>query len=238
MRSAKGGAHENGGKHISGAEKIISEEKIMDVAQKMIRRALEHTKGKSDFISLKIEAVQEDNIQYIPCLKTVSWENQTVAEARARAQAILEDNDITRKSVEQAFHLLDTLSANMRGAILLNAVTGERLDNLGNRGVRVSKMGYATDSFVTDNLHFKEALALASKVLSAPHILAELCWSDDPEYTTGYVSAHSKYHRLTNMKPFSSELGGRVFFVDSAASHEDIRTLIHYLEEEVVLIAT
>ena len=47
----------------------------------------------------------------------------------------------------------------------------------------------------TDN-HVQEALVLASKVLSAPNVVGELCWSDDPNYIIGYVSANNIYHRI------------------------------------------
>ncbi|MFQ8978941.1 MAG: 6-carboxyhexanoate--CoA ligase [Veillonella sp.] len=30
----------------------------------------------------------------------------------------------------------------------------------------------------------------------------ELCWSDDPDYTVGYVACNGVYHRLPNMKEF------------------------------------
>ena len=34
----------------------------------------------------------------------------------------------------------------------------------------------------------REALVLASKVQSAEGIVGELCWSDDPDDTIGYVA--------------------------------------------------
>jgi 6-carboxyhexanoate--CoA ligase len=35
----------------------------------------------------------------------------------------------------------------------------------------------------------KEAPVLATKVSAHPATIAELCWSDDPEYITGYVTS-------------------------------------------------
>ena len=46
----------------------------------------------------------------------------------------------------------------------------------------------------------REALVLASKVQSAEGIVGELCWSDDPDYTVGYVACNGIYHRIPNMK--------------------------------------
>ncbi|NIQ93878.1 MAG: hypothetical protein GWN87_06430 [Desulfuromonadales bacterium] len=60
----------------------------------------------------------------------------------------------------------------------------------------------------------REAMVLAAKVISTPGVLAELCWSDDPSYTAGYVaSPEAGYQRLTHLKPFGERLGGRAFFV-------------------------
>ena len=129
----------------------------------------------------------------------------------------------------------------MRCAILIDATTGKRLDNTDMRGIRVSRMDFkdtlqAKKHFdelgYTDN-HVQEALVLASKVLSAPNVVGELCWSDDPNYIIGYVSANNIYHRITKMKPLHSSQGGRVFFVKTPV---DITALQNYLERQPVLV--
>ena len=55
-------SNEVGGRrnHISGAEKIVSEDQLEEYCSHIIKRALKHSKGKPDFINLKIEAIQED----------------------------------------------------------------------------------------------------------------------------------------------------------------------------------
>ena len=120
----------------------------------------------------------------------------------------------------------------MRGAMLVDAISGERLD-AGNRGVRVSHMDSFDSDKLGDNEHMREALVLASKVQSAEGIVGELCWSDDPDYTVGYVACNGVYHRLTNMKEFGSDIGGRVFFVRSDIDSESV---IEYLERAPVLV--
>ena len=57
----------------------------------------------------------------------------------------------------------------------------------------------------------REALVLATKVQSCPGIVGELCWSDDPDYTVGYVACNGIYHRIPNMKEMGNPIGGRVF---------------------------
>jgi 6-carboxyhexanoate--CoA ligase len=80
----------------------------------------------------------------------------------------------------------------------------------------------------------KEALVLASKVASCKGIIAELCVSDDPCYTTGYVaSKHYGYIRVPHIKRRRGREGGRVFFV-----REDIRieNIMHYLEKTPAMV--
>ena len=134
------------------------------------------------------------------------------------------------------------LQDSMRGAMLLDADTGLRVDSLGERGVRVSKMDCDNSERYEARLlekgllgdHVREALVLASKVASAVGVVAELCWSDDPEYVTGYVaSAKYGYKRIPVMKEYGSPIGGRVFFVEQGT---DVQKLITYLQDQVVLI--
>ena len=80
----------------------------------------------------------------------------------------------------------------------------------------------------------KEALTLATKVCHHPAVTAELCWSDDPDYVTGYVAgSRLGYQRITKLKEAGSEHGCRVFFVDGRA---DITSCIHYLEKDPIII--
>ncbi len=79
-----------------------------------------------------------------------------------------------------------------------------------------------------------EALALAGKVLQAPGIVAELCWSDDPGYLAGYVAAPGAgYQRITRLKTPGDRHGGRALFVRTEAW--DRQACIDYLERQAVL---
>ena len=58
-----------------------------------------------------------------------------------------------------------------------------------------------------------DALALATKNIHCG-VEAELCWSDDPDYTTGYVAGKTiGYVRIKPMKEEGVPIGGRVYFV-------------------------
>src|SRR5690625_6710787 len=93
MRSSIGGLHEDGGMHISGAERLIGEEKIKKSALEMIQRATNHTRGQADFISLKIEAIQENDIHYIPALPVNEVKNKS---PHTTKQVLKEDRKSTR----------------------------------------------------------------------------------------------------------------------------------------------
>jgi 6-carboxyhexanoate--CoA ligase len=66
-------------------------------------------------------------------------------------------------------------------------------------------------------------------------MVAELCWSDDPDYTAGYVaSLKTGYVRFPFLKERGDERGGRAFFVDKDSVN--IASLIEYLQAAAVLI--
>ena len=132
----------------------------------------------------------------------------------------------------------------MRGAALVTAKHGSRLEPDTKRGVRASRLGIdpAVLKVLSRRLHkfridtevVKEALVLASKVNSCTHVRAELCVSDDPDYTTGYVaSRHFGYLRIPHIKHRGSRSGGRAFFVNEKAQ---VKKIITYLEQMPVLV--
>jgi 6-carboxyhexanoate--CoA ligase len=84
------------------------------------------------------------------------------------------------------------------------------------------------------NSRVKEALVLATKVIEHPATVAELCWSDDPEYITGYVASKKLgYQRITKLKEYGDERGCRIFFVNGLT---DLPAYIHYLEKQPVFV--
>jgi len=82
--------------------------------------------------------------------------------------------------------------------------------------------------------HHHEAVLLASKVAAAPGVLAELCISDDPHYTRGYVCVDGVYTTVTNVKADGDPNGGRIILVDTARA--DPTTITTWLENHPVLI--
>ena len=232
MRAAQGGPHEKGGHHISGAERIVKLEEVGAIAQSLADRALHHSKGTADFINITVDLIPSHEITYVDCLQVEEHCANTIVDAHQLAIELLQGTHITEVAIQNAITLLKDLDSSMRGAMLVDATTGKRID-VGNRGVRVSHMDSFDSESLGENEHMREALVLASKVQSAEGIVGELCWSDDPDYTVGYVACNGIYHRIPKMKELGSHIGGRVFFVRSDIDRESV---IAHLEKAPVLV--
>lgn len=249
MRAAQGGAHEQGGKHISGAERIVSSQELFPALEQLVQRAQQHERGNPDFINISLALISERDIKKISSLPVYSIMNREKAKNHNVAREVLGRTGIKPEVVEVALHYLSHGLAeegrNMRGAMVIDINSGQRLEPDLSRGVRVTGMDYAPeikpalaeqlDQFGINNAHAREALCLASKVASVEGIVAELCWSDDPSYTTGYVAAAQMgYIRLEHMKQLGSEQGGRVFFIDPGIARAE--KVIAELENQPCLI--
>ena len=223
--------------HISGAERIVSREAVEAVCSAMARRALTHSKGDPDFINIKIEKVCEKDIQILKALPVTrvdvdSWQ-QGLDKAFELIDQAAELKDFRKKLPEL---LRETFP--MRGAMLYDIATGERLEPDHNRGVRATYMDALRSSDVdSQKNHFNEAIVLATKVANAPGMVAELCISDDPEYVTGYVASKELgYVRIMKMKEVGGENGGRIFLFDSRKATAE--ECIEYLQKKKVLVDT
>ncbi len=250
MRAAQGGPHESGGRHISGAERIVLEEKIPVTLEKLFLRALKHGLGRPDFINIIIEFISPEKIQKVTSLPVYTIRCRDYLEGRKLARKVLELAGIERRLIERGFnYLLEgcfDCGTNMRGAILMDVNTGCRLEPDPNRGIRASRMDYAPnleeilsrelEKLGLNNDHVREALCLATKVAHVPGIVAELCWSDDPGYTAGYVaSANLGYVRFNYLKEKDSRRGGRIFFIDPTMGKPE--EIIKILEQKPCIIS-
>lgn len=248
--------------HISGAERIVSRDAVEYVCQAMVRRAMTHSKGDPDKINIKIEKVPEEEIQILDALPVTRIDVNTWQEGLDKAFELVE------KSVAKAAHnnsvilseaknlafladfrqqLPELLRATfpMRGAMLYDIRTGNRLEPNQERGVRATYMDALKSNTVdareigaapsANKNHFNEAIVLATKVANAPGIVAELCISDDPDYVTGYVgSLKLGYVRIMKLKEMGDPNGGRIFLFDSnKATAEEC---INFLQKKKVLV--
>lgn len=242
MHARKGGKNGRGGRHISGAERIVKPENIEQEVIRVLRRARQHERGAADFIQIKVACVEPSQIQYCPLLPVRQQDVKTVAEGRRQARLALLRAGVSVAAAAKGFSYLTALRDSMRGAMLVDAVSGERVDGKGERGVRCSTMDCADAAAYAralahtpyTGLHAREAFVLAAKVAAAPGTVAELCWSDDPQYVTGYVaSPRYGYERIMVMKQAGDPVGGRVIFIRPTT---DVETYMAYLQYQPVLV--
>jgi 6-carboxyhexanoate--CoA ligase len=234
MRSVKSSVH------VSGAEGIYEKDDVINRVQKFTSRAFTHEKGRADEIRLTIEElkVRPRRISSLPVF-TLNTKNPEAA--KKASLKILSSVGITERAIEEAFESL-TVGITMRGAMLMD-IEGVRLEPDLLRGVRVTRMGIAKKASTDlsrklgklglNNDTVKEAIILASKVHKYRMVLGELCISDDPNYTTGYIATRFHgYIRLPRIKKRGVPYGGRAFFITGG----EVKELIKYLQATPVLI--
>lgn len=219
--------------HISGAERIVNRDSVEAVCTAMVRRAMTHSKGDPDFINVKIEKVHESDIQILKALPVTRVDVETWQEGLEKAFGVVGDAAV---GIREKLPELLRETFPMRGAMLYDIATGERLEPDHERGVRATYMDALHSSEVDGcKNHFNEAIVLATKVANAPGMVAEFCVSDDPNYVTGYVASKELgYVRIMKMKEMGDENGGRIFLFDSRKAKAE--ECIEYLQKKKVLV--
>lgn len=231
---------EAGPLHISGAEDICSEKEISKTLALYAERALLHSRGRPEKIHFQVDRILERPL-VIRSLPVRTLRNRGPGDAAVKIKSILGLLGVSRAAREAASRVLS--GGNLRGAALIGP-DGRRLDNE-EKGIRATSLGIAGRARKTLEkelrrkgiYHYRvvEALALASKVACAPGVIAELCVSDDPDYTTGYIASGALgYLRVPRIKKRGSRLGGRVFFLNGSKGF--LRGLRAYLRQEPVVI--
>ncbi len=221
--------------HISGAERMVPFSELGECIDGMTKRALNHPKGSPDDLNIKVEKINIDDILTVPALNTVTVEVESKEEGRDYLIKFLKN-----RSVENAEAIVGLLAStkNMSGAVLLDMRTLKSLEKDHSRGIRVTNMDYknpAHRNIISDKSHYREALALASKVVSCPQIWGELCISDDPDYVTGYIATKQDgYTRITKLKEKGVPRGARIFLYQGR--DDEIDECIEYLTEKKVWI--
>jgi 6-carboxyhexanoate--CoA ligase len=233
-----------GEEHISGAEGLFTDGEVERAMRDYLKRVEVHPRGKADGIVLSVEKLRTKPRE-ISLLPVVTIECSSPIKARRLATRLLKDAGVSEEAIDEAFAVVRGARA-MRGAALVAATDGIRLEPDPKRGVRTSRLGIekrARSALARglarhgiNTITVKEAIALASKVLSLKNIVAELCVSDDPDYTTGYVATRRLgYVRIPEIKKKGSPRGGRVYFVKNRAK---LSRAIEYLESEPAIITS
>ena len=223
MRAARDGSH------LSGAERIVPPGRIAGTLSGLVRRALMHERGVPDYINLKVEELGD--VMRLNALPVFTENVADETEGWERAESILSSAGFLRA---REICGLFSSAHSMRGAMLIDADTLERLEPDKERGVRATNMDGDPSPPPDRKNHFAEALTLATKVQAAPGIVGEVCVSDDPGYVTGYVATRSGYHRITVLKKSGDPHGGRIFLYRGPRSQ--VPETIKFLESRPVVV--
>lgn len=239
------------GRHLAGAERIVAGAEASRVTAELTQRAMLAAGGPADEIHCRLERIEGSQVRYERLPNIMTCQVKDWRQGRTLAGRLLARAGVRAEVAGRALALLAAGAGPggcvMRGAVIMDAASGERLEADQARGVRVSRMDLCAQlrpqlerSLAAAGLgHHRvvEALVLAAKVLLAPGLVAELCWSDDPAYTAGYVAApQAGYQRISVLKPVGDGSGGRVFFVNRGQI--SLAALVDYLERQAVLFAT
>lgn len=229
--------------HISGAEGLYAEAEIPKAVDGYVKRAFRHPRGKPDYIVLTIEEVRQKPRQ-IASLPLHTAHCPNVRDARSFAKKNLQSLGISDAAIERALDLVST-GTSVRGAALIIASSGKRVEPDRERGIRVSRIGISRPAdtklrrkltrLTINTETVREALVLASKVAACRPVIAEICVSDDPDYTTGYIASETLgYLRIPHIKKKNARTGGRVFFI---RAESDTAEIIEYLEKIPVMVS-
>lgn len=228
--------------HISGAEGIFERSSTASVIEGYILRAMAHPRGRPDRIEITLEGIRErpKKIWSLP-IRTVACGSPQASQRHIKK--ILVSAGVTYTAIDEALKVVYS-ERTMRGASVICARSGRRIEPDRERGVRASRLGISraaghalSRELIRERINsetVREAVVLASKVASCEQVIAELCVSDDPDYTTGYVSSKKfGYVRIPHIKRKGDWRGGRVFFMRDDA---DLRAAISFLEKTPVLV--
>jgi 6-carboxyhexanoate--CoA ligase len=197
-----------------------------------------------EHIQISIEELKIAPIR-LKALDVCTIKSGSRAESEEAVRALLLSIGITKRAINTAYKVLNGKKA-MRVAAIVTATTGRRIEPDRRRGVRARLIGI--DKRAASNMYKKldkyglandtvmEALTLATKVASTPDVVAELCASDDPHYTTGYVAVNGPgYIRIPHIKKTGSISGGRVIFVGENTDPDEV---IEWLEKVPVIVGS
>lgn len=233
---------EREGAHVSGAERLVDKEsELRRIMGEFLKRPKEYDK-----MVITVEKVQD--VEVVKRALTIySYDFGSVEEAHDFALKKLEEAGVRKEVAQLALELLkkgpNPRGGNMRGAVLMDLQTGERLEPDQERGVRTVRMDWKDRRFVRNALknrgikrqyleRLMDALVLATKNVYCG-VVAELCWSDDPDYTTGYVAGKDiGYIRIKPMKERGVPMGGRVYFL----KRDNLEEVVACIEKRVVLV--
>ena len=221
--------------HLGGAERLVRQIDWLEAVQEMAARAKSYPGLRR--VRITSDLVEAGEIHRTRALSIHTLPAENVDGARRQARQILQSAGVSSGAAILAVEALDRGpgpgDSVMRGGMIIDAETGDRLDPDPARGVRASRMDYTAEcrqaalEWLGQHGLFShrtpEAVAVATKAAWSGAI-AEICWSDDPDYVAGYVAGPTiGYCRFENLKQRGVPIGGRAFFLS------DRRRLVDFM---------
>ncbi|MDA8060385.1 MAG: 6-carboxyhexanoate--CoA ligase [Leptospirillum sp.] len=244
------------GKHYSGGEEILPEKDIEEGVARLFKRGFEsppRNHRAEISISLKVDGIAAEQIRKWELLpvRQLESDNEETTKSFIRSFLALSVKEISsepEKSVQNILDYMDSFqkpwASPMWGASLL-APSGEIVPT-SDHGVRTTHIGIRTEARLDlltfanssgiSGRRFPEALMLASKVIAQPLVHLEICVSDDPSYTTGYIAnKKTGYIRLPHIKKAGLTGGGRIYLLHHSPDTEELADLLSELRGRAFL---
>ena len=244
-------------KHLAGGEDIVDTSalptRILELFDQGMSTSSKNPLAPPHSINIRIDPVHMEEIRNIPllpvfCLQSTSHEKTWafLTKAFERMEAIF--GTPAMATHRHARDLLSKDHTTLSGASLLLSGgehltpdgTGIRVTHFGIRpGLRTELMQESAVHLAGSGRRFIEALQISSKILSHQETAFELCLSDNPDYTTGYLSVRGVgYIRLPFLKHPGLPSGGRIIGIRKSFDQATLSEIIHYLTEVPVLFTS
>lgn len=239
--------------HLSGGEDLVSRDVLCERVLALLEQGLTSSKNSESLapsINIRIDPVPESDIVpsvLLPvyCLESGSHED-TLSFLRMTLESGVPRLSVPGKMLFGCFlEILGGSGQGLSGATFV-LPSGKRIIPE-KKGVRVSHFGivpHLRQSLLKESAthpagsgrRFIEALQIASKIMSHPVPEIEVCVSDNPEYTTGYIALKGfGYIRLPHIKPEGQAWGGRLIGLSSEIPPDLQSELSVYLSRAPVL---
>ena len=237
------------GIHLSGAEDLVLEKDLGEKVHEFSRKLFPFLENASHLppaqLIITVDPIPVGKIIERTLLPVQIMESHSETETLTKLHSLLSEilPNGSASGILDIFHS-EILSKKVRNGALLVTPSGKYLMAEFPEGVRTTHVGCASDlrkhlqqelsSLLQKPYHrFLDALILSSKVLLFQDILLELCVSDDPHYSTGYMASRQfGYVRIPHLKPESHDMGGRLYVVKE---NVDLSNLLGFLRTTPVL---
>lgn len=243
----------SGEKHLSGGEDLVERSSLQDKLLALTEQGLTSSRNQDGILpslNIRVEPVKRSSVLRktllpVHCLDSSSHQ-ETLSFLSELVETIGYRETVDTASLTQWFNdILKGTESGLSGASFLFP-DGERWIPE-NRGVRVTHFGMlpairqalleeAQHHPVGSGRRFVDALQIASKVEGLSDFLLELCASDNPEYTTGYIALRNfGYLRLPHLKREGNSAGGRMILLSRKLDERERAHALSYLSRTPVL---